>query len=59
MVVHGDEPSNYEERGWMSRSQAKQLAADLSYALQVDGPSDEELEQLNREDEPGDDAVPF
>jgi hypothetical protein len=36
-----------------------QLAADLSYALQIGGPSDEELEQLNREDKHGDDAVPF
>jgi hypothetical protein len=42
----------------MSRSQAKQLAAELGYALEIDGPSDEELEQLKR-DEPADDEVPF
>jgi hypothetical protein len=52
---HSDEPQNYDERGWMSRSQAKQLAADLGYAL----PSDEELVQLKRDEEPGDDEVPF
>jgi hypothetical protein len=60
LVVHGDGPHNEEERGWMSRSQAKQLAADLGYALEIDAPSDEELEQLRREDEPADDdEVPF
>jgi hypothetical protein len=58
IVVHSDEPQNYDERGWMSRSQAKQLAAELRYALEIDEPSDEELEQLNRDDEPGDDEVP-
>jgi hypothetical protein len=57
VVVH--EPQDYEERGWMSRSQAKQLAAELGYALEIDGPSDEELEQLKRVDEPADDDVPF
>jgi hypothetical protein len=25
IVVHSDEPQNYDERGWMSRTQAKQL----------------------------------
>ena len=59
IVVHSDEPQNYDERGWMSRSQAKRLAAELGYALEIDGPSDEELEQLKRDDEPGDDEVPF
>ena len=43
----------------MSRSQARQLAAELGYALEIDGPSDEELEQLKRDEEPGDDEVPF
>ena len=59
IVVHTDEPQNYDERGWMSRSQARQLAAELGYALEIDGPSDEELEQLKRDEEPGDDEVPF
>jgi len=59
IVVHSDEPENYDERGWMSRSQAKQLAAELGYALEIDGPSDEELAQLKRDEEPGDDEVPF
>jgi hypothetical protein len=59
IVVHTDQPQNYDERGWMSRSQARQLAAELGYALEIDGPSDEELEQLKR-DEPGDEnEVPF
>ena len=43
----------------MSRRQAKQLAAELGYALEIDGPSDEELKQLKSDDEPGDDEVPF
>jgi len=44
----------------MSRSQAKQLAAELGYALEIDGPSDEELELLRRGEEPTDpDEVPF
>ena len=60
IVVHSDQPRNEEERGWMSRSQAKQLAADLGYALEIDGPSDEELELLRRGEEPADpDEVPF
>ena len=59
IVVHSDEPENYDERGWMSRSQAKQLAAELGYALEIDGPSDEDLAQLKRAEEPGDDEVPF
>ena len=59
VVVHSDATQSYEERGWMSRSQAKQLASELGYVLEIDGPSDEELEQLRREDEPGDDEVPF
>jgi hypothetical protein len=59
LVVHSDEPQNHDERGWMSRSQAKQLASDLGYALEIDGPSDEELEQLKRDDEGGDSEVPF
>jgi hypothetical protein len=59
IVVHSDEPQNYDERGWMSRSQAKQLAAELGYALEIDGPSDQELKQLKTDDEPGDDGVPF
>ena len=58
-MVHSDEPENYNERGWMSRSQAKQLAVELGYALEIDGPSDEELAQLRRDEEPGDDEVPF
>ena len=36
IVVHSDEPQSYDERGWMSRSQAKQLAAELGYALNID-----------------------
>lgn len=59
IVVHSDEPENYDERGWMSRSQAKQLAAELGYAVQIDGPSDGELAQLKSDEEPGDDDVPF
>jgi hypothetical protein len=59
IVVHSDELQNYDERGWMSRSQAKQLAAGLGYALEIDGPSDEDLERLKRDDEPADDEVPF
>ena len=59
IVVHSNEPENDDERGWMSRSQAKQLAAELGYALEIDRPSDEELEQLKRDEEPGDDEVPF
>jgi hypothetical protein len=59
IVVHSDEPQNYAERGWMSRSQAKQVAAELGYALEIDGPSDEELEQLRSGDEPDDHEVPF
>jgi hypothetical protein len=59
IVVHSDEPQNCDERGWMSRSQAKQLASELGYALEIDGPSDEELEQLKRDDETGGDQVPF
>lgn len=60
IVVHSDEARNYEERGWMSRSQARQLAADLGYELEIDGPSDEELELLRRGEEPADtDDVPF
>jgi hypothetical protein len=59
IVVHSDDPQNYDERGWMSRSQARQLAAELGYALEIDGPSDEELEQLRRDDEAGDDELPF
>ena len=59
IVVHSDEPRTHDERGWMSRSQAKQLAAELGYALEIDGPSDEELERLKREDETGEDEVPF
>lgn len=58
-VVHSDEPRNDEERGWMSRSQARRLAEELGYALEIDGPSDEELEQLKVGDEPADDEVPF
>jgi hypothetical protein len=37
-VVHSEKPRQEEERGWMSRSQAKQLAAELGYALEIDGP---------------------
>ena len=60
IVVQGDGPDGDEERGWMSRSQAKQLAAELGYALEIDGPSDEEFEQLRRGDESADnDEVPF
>jgi hypothetical protein len=59
IVVHSDEPRDEEERGWMSRSQAKRLAAELAYALEIDGPSDEELEQLRPDDGPADDEVPF
>jgi hypothetical protein len=59
IVVHSDEPEKCDEPGWMSRSQAKQLAAELGYALEIDGPSDEELERLRRDDEPSDDEVPF
>jgi hypothetical protein len=43
----------------MSRSQAKQLAAELGYALEIDGPSDKELKQLKGDDELGNDEVPF
>jgi hypothetical protein len=60
VVVHNDDPVNDEDRGWMSRSQAKQLAAELGYELQIDGPSDEELARLRAEDAPaGGDEVPF
>jgi hypothetical protein len=59
IVVHSDEPQIYDERGWMSRSQAKQLATELGYALEIDGPSDEELEQLKHDGEHADDEVPF
>jgi hypothetical protein len=59
IVVHSDQSRDYEERGWMSRSRAKQLAAELGFALEIDGPSDDELEQLKRDDEPADDEVPF
>jgi hypothetical protein len=59
IIIHSDEPQNSDERGWMSRSQAKQLAVELGYALEIDGPSDEELERLKRDDEPTDDEVPF
>lgn len=60
IVVHTDDPPNEEQRGWMSRSEAKQVAAHLGYALEVDGPSDDELELLSREEEPADaDDVPF
>jgi hypothetical protein len=31
----------------------KQLATELGYVLEIDGPSDEELEQLKRDDEAG------
>lgn len=59
-VVHSENPRNDEERGWLSRSQAKQLAAELGYALVIDGPSDEELEKLRLDDEAtDDDEVPF
>jgi hypothetical protein len=59
-VVHSENPRNDEERGWLSRSQAKQLAAELGYALVIDGPSDEELEKLRLDDETtDDDEVPF
>jgi hypothetical protein len=43
IVVHSHEPQRYDERGWMSRSQAKQLAAELGYVLEIDGPSDRSL----------------
>ena len=59
VIVHSDEPQNYDERGWMSRSQARQLAAELGFVLEIDGPSDEELQQLRGDDEPRDDEVPF
>jgi hypothetical protein len=60
IVVHSDQPRHEEERGWMSRSQAKRLAADLGYALEIDGPSDEELELLRYGEEPADpDEAPF
>lgn len=60
IVVHTDDPPNEEERGWMSRSKAKQVAAHLGYSLEVDGPSDDEHELLSREHEPvGADHVPF
>jgi hypothetical protein len=59
IVVHSDEPRTEEERGWMSRSQAKQLAAELGYALEIDGPPDEDLDQLRRDNGPADDEVPF
>ena len=60
VVVHGNEPANEEERGWMSRSQAKQLAVELGYALEIDGPSDEELSRLSGDAEStDDDEVPF
>jgi hypothetical protein len=60
LVVHSDAAESNDERGWMSRSHAKQLAAELGYALEIDGPSDEELQQLRRDDEAGaDDEVPF
>jgi hypothetical protein len=42
IVIHSDEPSRRSD-GWMSRSQAKQLAAELGYALEIDGPSGESL----------------
>jgi hypothetical protein len=59
-VVHTEQPRNEEERGWMSRSQAKLLAAELRYPIVIDGPSDEELEQIIFDDEPADDdEVPF
>jgi hypothetical protein len=60
IVVHSEEPPGEEERGWMSRSQAKALAAELGYAIEIDGPSDEELLQLTHDDESADDdEVPF
>lgn len=59
IVVHSDEPQDHDDRGWMSRTQARQVAAELGYALEIDGPSDEELEQLRRDDEAGEDEVPF
>jgi hypothetical protein len=59
IVVHSDQSRDYEERGWMSRSQAKQLAAELGYALQIDGLSDEQLGQLKRDNEPSDGEMPF
>jgi hypothetical protein len=59
IVVHTDQPQNYDERGWMSRSQARQLAAELGYALEIDGPSDEELEQLKRAEPADENEVPF
>ena len=60
IVVHSDAPPNEEERGWMSRSQAKQFAAELGYELEIVGPSDEELSRLRQDDESADDdEVPF
>lgn len=59
IVVHTDQPQDYDERGWMSRSQARQLAAELGYALEIDGPSDEELEQLKRAEPADENEVPF
>ena len=59
-VVRAGDPGDAEERGWMSRSQAKQLAADLGYPLEIDGPSDEELEELRGNgSDADDDEVPF
>jgi len=59
IVVHHDDPPNEEDRGWMSRSSARELAGRLGYTLEIDGPSTEDLQQLRHIEEPGDGEVPF
>ncbi len=47
-IVTDDAGSFHDDQGWMTRSEAKALAAELSYRFELDAPSDEELADFKR-----------
>jgi hypothetical protein len=49
-IVHDESDDDAEEeRGWMPRRAAKQLAADLGIPFEVDGMTDEEFDAFKKQ----------
>jgi hypothetical protein len=50
VILSSEDGSEIEELpGWMTRSQAKAIAVERGLEFDVDGPTDEELEEFKRE----------
>ena len=47
-IISEDDDSD-EERGWMPRTEAKQLATELGVPFEVDGMTDEKLEAFKQQ----------